>query len=231
MDLSLLHKAKELKSARRAFALVTELHSGKTQIVEGRAPTHEKPAEGLEALVADRLRSNKAGTQKFEDKEIFINPCVPSPRLVVIGAVHITQALVPICEIAALDLIVIDPRTSFASPDRFDGVKLYAQWPQELKDVMALDPYTALAAITHDPKIDDFPLIEALNANCFYVGALGSRKTHAKREARLLDAGLRPEQISQIKAPIGLSIGSATPGEIAIAIGAQIIESLRRPKQ
>lgn len=226
MDQDILEKAGELKRQRKAFALVTKLETGET-VIRHPGGTGDQIASALSA----RFRSGKAGTEIFDGAEYFLNPHIPSPRLVVIGAVHITQALVPLAKVADLDLTVIDPRTSFASPERFEGVRLHAEWPQEIPDVMALDPYTALAAITHDPKIDDVPIAEALKAGCFYVGALGSRKTHGKRLERLKEAGLTEEQTGRIKAPIGLSIGAASPGEIAVSIIAEVIETLRKPSE
>jgi xanthine dehydrogenase accessory factor len=153
---------------------------------------------------------------------------VPSPRLVVIGAVHITQALAPIAAVVGFDLTVIDPRTAFATPDRFAGVRLFAEWPETVLPGLALDPYTALAAVTHDPKIDDFALVHALSRGCFYVGALGSRKTHARRRERLLAAGVAESDIESIRAPIGLDIQASSPAEIAVAVMAEVIEAFRR---
>ncbi len=153
---------------------------------------------------------------------------MPPPRIVVVGAVHISQAMVPICRTIGWDLTVVDPRTAFATPDRFPDVPLHADWPETVLPGLALDPYTALAAVTHDPKIDDFALQHAIERGCFYVGALGSRKTHAKRRERLLGAGLSEADIEIVRAPIGLDIGAASPAEIAVAVVAEIIEAFRR---
>jgi xanthine dehydrogenase accessory factor len=141
--------------------------------------------------------------------------------------VHISQALAPMARIAGFDVEIIDPRTAFATPERFPDAALSAEWPEDVLTKRPLDTYTALAALTHDPKIDDYPLQAALNAGCFYVGALGSRKTHGKRMERLLAAGFTDEQISRIRAPIGLAIGAASPAEIAVAVLAEVIGALR----
>ena len=151
-------------------------------------------------------------------------------RLVVVGAVHISQALVPMAAALDLAVTVIDPRTAFASPERFPDVALVPDWPETALGgtVPALDRYCALAALTHDPKIDDPALKAALSAECFYIGALGSRKTHAARVVRLIEAGFTEAQMAQIRAPIGLAIGAVSPAEIALSVLAQIVAALRR---
>jgi xanthine dehydrogenase accessory factor len=142
--------------------------------------------------------------------------------------VHISQALAPMAKIAGFDMVIVDPRTAFATDERFPDVTLHAEWPEDVLKKQPLDAYTALAALTHDPKIDDYPLEAALRAGCFYVGALGSRKTHAKRVERLKATGLTDNEIGRIHAPIGLDIAAASPAEIAVATLAQIIEALRK---
>ncbi len=154
---------------------------------------------------------------------------VPAPRLIVIGAVHITKALSAMASIAGFDIRIIDPRPAFATAERFAGLNIYSCWPDEALPEIKLDRFTALAALSHDPKIDDLPLIAALNSDCFYVGALGSRKTHEKRLARLRDAGVAEELLPRIHAPIGLDIGADGPEEIAVAILAEVINSFRKP--
>ncbi|TKB46222.1 MAG: XdhC family protein, partial [Mesorhizobium sp.] len=140
---------------------------------------------------------------------------------------HISQALAPMARIAGYPVEIIDPRTAFATSDRFPDIALHAEWPEDVLKRQPLDSYTALAALTHDPKIDDFALKAALDAGCFYVGALGSRKTHAKRVERLLASGATADQIARIHAPIGLDIGAASPAEIAVAVLAQAIHAFR----
>ncbi|MCF6322452.1 MAG: XdhC family protein, partial [Rhizobiaceae bacterium] len=157
----------------------------------------------------------------------FLNVYLPPTRLVVIGAVHISQNLAAIARDSGFDLEIIDPRTAFATPQRFENFNLFAHWPEEILANNPLDRYCALIAVTHDPKIDDFPIKSALEAGCFYVGALGSRKTHAKRLQRLEEDGLNKEQLDKIHAPIGIDIGAANPAEIAVAILAEIIGAFR----
>jgi xanthine dehydrogenase accessory factor len=152
---------------------------------------------------------------------------VPSPQLVITGAVHISQALAPIGALLGYDVTIVDPRTAFASPERFPDVKVIAEWPDDALPPLNVDHYTAFVALTHDPKIDDPALLHALSRDCFYIGALGSRKTHGKRVERLKQAGVSDATIARIHAPIGLPIGAVSPSEIAVAIMAQITASLR----
>jgi xanthine dehydrogenase accessory factor len=161
---------------------------------------------------------------------VFLTVHVPPPRLVVTGAVHISQALAPMARLAGYDVTIIDPRTAFASLERFPDVRVIAQWPDEALPPLNIDHYTAFVALTHDPKIDDPALIHALNSDCFYIGALGSKKTHARRVARLKEQGVADTAIARIHAPIGLAIGAVSPPEIAVAILAQITAVLRRPE-
>ncbi len=226
MDLALLSELNAARAERRAAVLVTELGSGVQRLVHEAALAEDPLAEPIRAAI----RSGKSGTIVTEDGSIFLNAHLPPPRLVAIGAVHITQALAHMAPLAGYDVEIIDPRTAFATAERFPGVSLRAEWPQDVLDARPLDAYTALCAVTHDPKIDDLPLIRALQAGCFYVGALGSRKTHGKRVERLKEAGLGEAEIARIEAPIGADIGASTPGEIAVAILASVVEAFRKRK-
>lgn len=173
----------------------------------------------------DRLRLDRSGLE--EDGATFVAVHNPPLRLVVVGAVHIAQALVPMARIAGYDVAVIDPRAAFASPERFPDVTLLDDWPDEAVAQLGLDSRTALVLLTHDPKLDDPALIAALAGQVFYIGALGSKKTHAARITRMQDAGFSNEQIARIHGPIGLDIGAAGPAEIAIAILAEMTAVLR----
>lgn len=164
------------------------------------------------------------------DSQSFINIYIPRPHIVVIGAVHIAQALAAIVPTLDYDLSIIDPRTGFATSTRFPLAKVYPQWPEEVLQDHPFDAYTAVVALSHVPHIDDLPLIAALKKNCFYVGALGSRKTHAQRLDRLKEAGISEADRNRICGPVGLPIGARDPSEIAIAILAQIIEAYRTDK-
>ncbi|CAN7324797.1 XdhC family protein [Neorhizobium tomejilense] len=224
MQLEVLTKLNAARRSRRAAVVVTDLASDDTRVVlEGEAASGP-----LDEEIAKTFRSGKAGTVEVEGRSLFLNVHLPPPRIVVIGAVHISQALARLAPVAGYDLTIIDPRTAFATEERFEGVELIADWPEDVLKDRPLDAYTALAAVTHDPKIDDFPLSEALRIGCFYVGALGSRKTHAKRVERLKEMGRTDNEIGRIAAPIGLDIGAASPAEIALATLAQIVQAFRR---
>jgi xanthine dehydrogenase accessory factor len=222
MKLELLKQLNRARAGRRAAVLVTETQSGEQRLVEAGGVAADPLGEALAA----RLRSGRSGMA--EEGVTFFTVYVPPPRLVMIGAVHISQALAPMARLAGFDPLVIDPRTAFATPERFAGVSVIAEWPDEALKERPLDAYTALAALTHDPKIDDMPIRTALETGCFYVGALGSRKTHAKRVKRLMAAGLSSELIEAIDAPIGADIGAQSPAEIAVAVLAEIIAALRK---
>ena len=225
MRLAILKQLNAARRERRAAVLVTDTASGAERLVPGEAA----PADPLAEEIGRRLLSGRSGMS--EDGRNFLTVQIPPPRLVVIGAVHISQALAPLARIADLDVTIIDPRTAFATPDRFPDAALLAEWPEEVLKAAPLDAYTALAALTHDPKIDDFPLRAALQADCFYIGALGSRKTHARRLERLAEGGAAATELERIHAPIGVDIGAQSPAEIAVAILAQVIAALRRGRQ
>ncbi len=223
MDPHSLKKLNALRRDRKAAILLTDLGDGRDRVIgEG-----DTVAGVLGEAVARAFRSGKSGVAEVDGRQFFLNVHLPAPRLVVIGAVHISQALAPMAKIAGFDLTIIDPRTAFASPERFPDVALHAEWPDEALARQPLDAYTALAALTHDPKIDDPALKAAFDAECFYIGALGSRKTHAKRVERLKDAGVAGQALERIDAPIGLDIGAATPAEIAVAVLGAVIKALR----
>ncbi|MEX6509084.1 XdhC family protein [Jiella sp. M17.18] len=226
MDRSVLEALNAERAARRAAVVVTELASGRQRLVR----EAEVEADPLADAIGKAIRSGKSGIVQTDSGEVFLNAHLPPARLVVIGAVHISQALAPMAKLAGYDIEIIDPRTAFATPDRFPGVPLHAVWPEDVLKNRPFDAYTAVCVITHDPKIDDTPLIAALKAGCFYIGALGSRKTHARRVERLQAAGIPQSSIDRIEAPIGADIGAATPGEIAVAILASVIEAFRKRK-
>ena len=228
MDSTTLSALNAERAARRAAILVTDLSSGAQRLVR----EAEAGADPLGAEILERFRSGKSGTVETGGATLFLNVQMPPVKLVVVGAVHVSQALVPMARGLGLDVAIVDPRTAFASPERFPDVALLAEWPDEaLPKLGGLDRYTALACLTHDPKIDDPALEAALRAECFYVGALGSRRTHAKRVERLTDSGFGPAEIGRIHAPIGLDIGAVSPAEIAVSILAEIVAELRRDRR
>ncbi len=224
MKLELLAALNEERRARRAAVLVTNLADNAQRLVKAEAIA----ADPLADLIDKQLRTGKSGPVEHEGASYFLTVQAPPARLVVIGAVHVSQALAEMARMVDFDVTVVDPRTAFASPERFPNVRVVAEWPDKALAGMGLDRYTALAALTHDPKIDDPALHLALKAECFYIGALGSRKTHGKRVERLTAAGFTPEQISRIHAPIGLDIGAVSPAEIAVSVLGEVILSLRK---
>jgi xanthine dehydrogenase accessory factor len=177
----------------------------------------------LRALKDDQSRMIETGTGP-----VFVEVWNPKLRLVVVGAVHIAQALVPLAQLAGYDVTVIDPRAAFGTSARFPGTTLSNDWPDEAMSLLEPDKRTAILTLTHDPKIDDPALQGALRSDAFYVGALGSRRTHAKRVERLREAGFDAIAIARIRGPVGLAIGAQTPAEIAISIMAEITAVLRR---
>jgi xanthine dehydrogenase accessory factor len=184
--------------------------------------------DALKDVLEKRLRMGKSGMEDTPQGRIFLTVYVPSPKLVITGAVHISQALAPIGQLLGYDVTIVDPRTAFASIERFPDVKVIAEWPDVALPPLAIDHYTAFVALTHDPKIDDPALEHALSRDCFYIGALGSRKTHAKRVERLKQAGISEADIARIHAPIGLDIEAISPAEIAVAIMGEITRVLRQ---
>ncbi len=214
------------RAARRPAIVVTDIASGDQRLVKAADIARDPLHDVLDA----QLRSGKSGTVEVGGKKLFLNVHAPAARLVMVGAVHISQALAPVARMLDYDVTVVDPRTAFASPERFPDVPLIAEWPDVALPPLDIDPYTAFVALTHDPKIDDPALTHALSRGCFYIGALGSRKTHAKRVERLRAAGIPEAQIASIHAPIGLDIGAVSPAEIAVAIMGQITAALRLRK-
>ena len=228
MNLDLLTRLNAERGARRAAILVTELASGVQRLVT----EPEIDADPLAPELHERLRTGRSGTLERGDGTVFLNVHVPPAKLIVIGAVHVSQALAPMARNLGLDVTIVDPRTAFATPDRFPDVPVLAEWPQDaLPKLGGLDRYTALACLTHDPKIDDQALVPALAADCFYIGALGSRRTHAKRVERLVEAGVAEAAVARIRAPIGLDIGAVTPAEIAVSILGEIVAEMRRERR
>jgi xanthine dehydrogenase accessory factor len=203
--------------------LITDLDSGGAVVaLEG-----DDPGIALRPAIEAAFRSGRSNLVEAEGRTYFINVHLPPAHIVIVGAVHISQVLAKMATLAGFDVRIIDPRTAFATPERFEGVDLAADWPVDAFKDRPLDAFAALVAVTHDPKIDDFPIVEALRVGCFYVGALGSRKTHAARLERLRSQGAEEAALGIIHAPIGLAIGAANPAEIAVAILAEIVQSLR----
>jgi xanthine dehydrogenase accessory factor len=211
------------RAARNPCVLITHVTSGEQRLVRAADIAADPMADVLE----ERLRLGKSGMAVWGGEEFFLTIQAPATRLVAIGAVHIAQALAPIAKLVDFDMIIIDPRTAFATPERFPNVELLAEWPDVALPALRLDRYTAMVLLTHDPRIDDQGLSHALRADCFYIGALGSSKTHAKRLERMRAEGFGEKELARIHAPIGLDIGAVSPAEVAIAILGEIVAALR----
>ena len=223
MKIEILKALNTERAARRAAAVVTHQESGEQRLV-----TQDKiAADPLRDLLEAHLRSGKSGMEETAEGKVFLTVHVPPTKLIAIGAVHISQALAPIAALLGYDVTIVDPRTAFASPERFPGVKVIAEWPDTALPPLGVDRYTAFVALTHDPKVDDPALLHALERECFYIGALGSRKTHGRRIERLKGQGAGDEALARIHAPIGLPIGAISPPEIAVAIMGEITSRLR----
>ena len=222
MNAEHLAALREAADARRPVAYATRLPDGATYIL----PDPSAP-EALAAEAASMLAADRTGTVTIGMESWFIESRNPAPRAIIVGAVHIAQSLAPLAASMGFAVIVIDPRRAFASADRFPDVATRNDWPDEALDALAPDSRTAIVTLTHDPKLDDPALIRALASDAFYIGALGSRKTHAKRLDRLRDAGISDAAMARIRAPVGLDIGAVTAPEIALSIIAQIIAARR----
>jgi len=204
--------------ARHKVALVTNLATGAQSLAHSAGDLGEDLAAALE----EAFRRDKSLAVEGSNGEVFIKVFNPTIRLIIVGAVHVAQPLVPMARALGYDVVIVDPRSAFATEERFGDVAISREWPDEALPRIGVDGRTALIALTHDPKIDEPALIYALSSDAFYVGALGSKKTHAKRIERLIQAGIAPGDIERIHAPIGLDIGAQGAAEIAVSIIAEI---------
>ncbi|MCZ6506532.1 MAG: XdhC/CoxI family protein [Acidobacteria bacterium] len=224
---AVLARLARVRGERSPVAVLIDLSTGAQRVVEPEDAS-ELPSElrsGLEqALRDDQSRAVEDGGRRW-----FLHVFNPPARIVIVGAVHLAQILAPLASLSGFEVIVVDPRTSFARADRFPGVALDLRWPGAAFTDIGLDRRTAVAALSHDPKLDDPALASALDSDCFYVGALGGRKSREGRRVRLGELGIDDDQLERIHGPIGLDIGARTPAEIALAILAQIIDRLRKP--
>ena len=227
MKAALVERLLAAKSGRRAVALVTDLGSNAQAIFAPGTPDNPSGNPlGLSPAQRDAVQAvldaNLSDEIEIEGRRLFVQARVPNPRVIVVGAVHITQALAPMAALAGYEVIVVDPRRAFATPERFPGVALRHDWPDEALDALVLDARSAVVTLTHDPKIDDPALDRALKSSAFYIGALGSRKTHAARLHRLAKAGFDEATMARIHGPAGLAIGAKSPAEIAVSVLAQM---------
>jgi xanthine dehydrogenase accessory factor len=224
MKTALLNRLLADRAANIPVVLVTELGSGHQAIVhdDGAASGELALDEASLAEVRRALRSDESGILEAGGGTLFAQVHNPPPRLLLVGAVHISQALAPMAAMAGYGVSVIDPRRAFATDDRFPGIAMRGDWPDEAMAALKPDRRTAVVTLTHDPKLDDPALQAALRSPAFYIGALGSRKTHGARLERLATAGFTPTEVARIHGPVGLSIGALSPAEIAVSVLAQI---------
>lgn len=213
LPVALLEELVAARAARKPVAYVADLDGGARRL----APAGE---------FAERFRMDRSGVE--EDGRTFVHVHNPPLRMLVVGAVHIAQALVPMARIAGHDVTVIDPRPAFGAAARFPDTVLVEEWPDEALADLGLDARTAVVTLTHDPKLDDPAIRAALGSEVYYLGCLGSSRTHAKRVARLTEAGFTEAQIARIHAPVGLDIGARGPGEIAVSVLAEVTQRLRK---
>jgi len=229
MDRRILDEILRAAQDKRPVVLATVLETGAQSLIDLSSPGGGADADELHQAALFASISDRSATVDLSDgRRMFLNVYNPPLRMIIVGAVHITQALAPIAAQVGYDVTVVDPRQAFASPERFPGVALTHDWPDEALAALRPDRRTAVVTLTHDPKLDDPALEAALRSDCFYIGSLGSRKTHAARLERLRQAGFDASATDRIHGPIGLAIGARSPAEIAIAIMAQVTECLRR---
>ncbi|MDG4650042.1 XdhC family protein [Roseibacterium sp. SDUM158017] len=210
----LLQDLVSARAERRPVAYVVDTATGARRL---------DPREAWDA----RFRADRSGME--EDGATFVHVHNPPLRMIVVGAVHIAQALLPMARMTGYDVTLVDPRPAFAQDTRFPGERVVEDWPDDALDALGIDARTAVVTLTHDPKLDDPAIGRALRSEAFYLGCLGSTRTHAKRVARLGEAGFADDEIARIHAPVGLDIGARGPGEIAVSIMAEITQRLRRP--
>jgi len=227
MKTEILAQVLESIEENRAIVLATNLDSGEQRLL--RRGEGEGDAERTHVSTAIRL-DKPVTTEPDRGPRLFYQPFNPPLRMVLVGAVHIAQPLSTMAALAGYEVTVVDPRSAFAAKERFPGVTLDLSWPDEALDSFGLDARCAVVTLTHDPKLDDAALHVALRSEAFFIGCLGSKKTHATRLKRLRKAGFTDAELERIRGPVGLPIGSRSPSEIAVSVLAQVIETLRKPQ-
>ena len=217
------------QNEKKAVALATDIDIGlQTLVYDNNAIGPDENNEKIQQIARQAMRDDRCKIYEIGGRRIFIEVFNPSLRMLIVGAVHIAPPLSRMASVAGYDVTVIDPRASFATDERFPGITLNGEWPDDGMRDLDPDRRTAIVTLTHDPKLDDPGIEVALKSDAFYIGALGSRKTHAARVERLTAAGFSETEIARIHAPVGLSIGSVSPAEIAISILAQVTDVLHR---
>lgn len=222
MTPALLARLQAARAEARPVVLATHLGSGAQLLLPDDARSSGAPA-GLAEQATRVLDSDRSATVQADNATWFLHAYNPPLRLVVVGAVHIAQALVPMAARLGYSVLVTDPRRAFASEERFPSVTISTDWPDEALDAARPDSRTAVVTLTHDPKLDDPALDRALRSSAFYIGALGSRKTHAARLDRLRALGHGDDALARIRGPVGLKIGAVTAGEIGLSIMGEVV--------
>ena len=220
MQKSLLKEIIKKKASKTEFAIITNLNTGESELFE-HGKKLSKKFENYKNQIEDKFKSQKNGV--IENTDIFIETYIRPIKVVIVGAVHIAQYLVDFAKSLNFEISIIDPRGYFASEQRFPDIKIINKWPEDAFKDLETNENTALIALTHDPKIDDPALQHALKNKFYYIGALGSKKTHENRCTRLKDAGFNDEQINSIHGPIGIKLGGKSAPEIALSIIAQLV--------
>lgn len=227
MKTEILVQVLESIEANRAIVLATNLDSGEQRLLRrGEGEGNDERTDVLTALRLDKPIT----TEPDGGPRLFYQPFNPPLRMVLVGAVHIAQPLSIMAALAGYEVTVVDPRSAFAAQARFPGVTLDLSWPDEALESIGLDARCAVVTLTHDPKLDDPALHVALRSEAFFIGCLGSKKTHATRLKRLRKAGFTDAELERIQGPVGLPIGSRSPSEIAVSVLAQVIQTLRKPQ-
>jgi len=232
MQLTTLKALNEARKNGKSALLFSDLDSGaETLTIEGEGSGDIEVTQEINEAAERAQNEDRGRMLELEGRRIFIQVFNPPRRLIIVGAVHISQPLVPIARLAGYAVTVIDPRGAWATPERFPDVDIDSRWPDEALENLKPDSRTAVVTLTHDPKLDDPALDVALRSNAFYIGALGGRKTAGKRRERLTEAGFGPDDFARIRGPVGLDIGAVSPAEIAVSIVGQITETLHRPER
>ena len=224
MKRSVLERLQAARSAKRPAALITELSSGRQALVADGGASGDLPLKDHQLKSARGAIAGDRTGPLDGDSSLFLQVFNPPLRLLIVGAVHISQALVPMAEIAGYDVTLIDPRQAWASTERFPKVTLQEGWPDAAMEALAPDHRTAVVTLCHDPKLDDPALMVALRSEAFYIGSLGSKKTHARRLERLTEAGFQADDLARIHGPVGLNLGARSPAEIAVSILAEMTQ-------
>jgi len=223
-----LEKLLQARASKQPVALVSELETGDQMLVyPDRTEGDLNLGDEQLAVVRAAIRDDKSGRIASDNTQLFAKIFNPPKRIIIVGAVHIAQPLVTLAQTSGYEVVIVDPRGAFATKDRFPGVTLSEDWPDDALKALAIDNRTAVVTLTHDPKLDDPALHIALRSDAFYIGSLGSRRTHGARVERLTEEGYSEDEITRIHAPIGLGIKAKSPAEIAISIMAQITQVLR----